>query len=64
MAQPASRASLQADPQQLRNDFIEEARSSLRAYQQTGKHLTHKEVQDWLQSWGSQNERKLPECHS
>lgn len=31
--------------------------------QATGLHATAEEVEQWLSSWGEENERPAPECH-
>jgi predicted transcriptional regulator len=31
--------------------------------QATGLHATAEEVEQWLSSWGDENERPAPECH-
>jgi predicted transcriptional regulator len=43
--------------------FKQEALTSWKAYQETGKHLTAQEVQNWLQTWGSEKETEIPPCH-
>ena len=32
-------------------------------YKETGQHATAEEVDQWLASWGTDNERPAPECH-
>jgi predicted transcriptional regulator len=32
-------------------------------YQETGRHATAEEVDQWLASWGTDNELPAPECH-
>ena len=49
--------------EEARESFKQEAVASWTAYQETGQHLTGKEVHDWLNSWGSEKETKLPKCH-
>jgi len=49
--------------EEARESFKQEALASWTAYQETGQHLTGKEVQDWLESWGSEKETKIPKCH-
>lgn len=44
-------------------DFKQEALASWRSYQETGRHLTGREVQGWLESWGRDDEQAAPECH-
>lgn len=43
--------------------FRQEAQASWQAYRETGRHLTGQEVRDWLQTWGTDDERPVPECH-
>ncbi len=43
--------------------FKQEALASWTAYQETGRHLTGQEVRDWLNSWGTAKETKIPKCH-
>lgn len=41
----------------------QEALASWAAYQETGLHLTGREVRGWLKSWGTEKEKAAPECH-
>ncbi len=43
--------------------FKQEALASWEHYQETGLHLTKQEVQNWLNSWGTDNESEAPQCH-
>ena len=43
--------------------FKQEAMASWKAYQENGRHLTDKEVSDWLGNWGTDDETELPPCH-
>ena len=43
--------------------FKHEALASWKAYKETGQHLTGKEVQDWLSTWGTDKETEVPQCH-
>lgn len=49
--------------EEARENFKQEAVASWIAYQETGQHLTGQEVQDWLNTWGSDKETKIPRCH-
>ena len=42
----------------------QEALASWVAYQETGKHLTCREVCTWLSTWGTEDERAVPEAHT
>jgi predicted transcriptional regulator len=37
--------------------------ASWAAYQETGQHLTGEEVRTWLNTWGTEDEKAVPECH-
>jgi len=49
--------------EEARESFKQEALASWKAYQETGRHLTGPEVRDWLNSWGTDNETQIPQCH-
>jgi predicted transcriptional regulator len=49
--------------EEARERFKNEALASWTVYQETGRHLTGEEVQDWLINWGTDKETKVPPCH-
>ncbi|MGD9170820.1 MAG: CopG family ribbon-helix-helix protein [Candidatus Thiodiazotropha sp.] len=49
--------------EEAKESFKQEALASWRAYQETGRHLTRQEVRDWLNTWGTDKETKIPPCH-
>jgi len=49
--------------EEVRENFKQEALDSWASYQETGRHLTGKEVSHWLKSWGTDNEKVIPPCH-
>ena len=49
--------------EEARESFKQEALASWKAYQETGQHLTGPEVRDWLNTWGTDKETKIPKCH-
>ena len=51
------------DREEAMENFKQEALASWTAYQETGRHLTGQEVSDWLNSWGTEKETKIPKCH-
>ncbi len=51
------------DREEARESFKQEALASWAAYQETGKHLTGEEVRTWLSTWGTDDEKAMPECH-
>jgi len=49
--------------EEARENFKQEALASWAAYQETGRHVTGQEVRAWLNSWGTEEEKAVPECH-
>jgi predicted transcriptional regulator len=49
--------------EEARESFKQEALASWAAYQETGLHLTGQEVRAWLNTWGTDDEGAVPECH-
>jgi len=49
--------------EEARENFKQEAVASWKAYKETGRHLTGQEVRDWLNIWGTDEERQIPQCH-
>ena len=49
--------------EEARESFQQEALASWAAYQKTGRHLTGEEARNWLESWGTEGEADMPECH-
>jgi predicted transcriptional regulator len=49
--------------EEARESFKQEALASWVAYQETGRHLTVPEVRTWLNTWGTDDEKAVPECH-
>jgi predicted transcriptional regulator len=49
--------------EEARENFKQEALASWAAYQETGRHLTGQEVRAWLNTWGTDDDKAVPECH-
>ncbi len=49
--------------EEARESFKQEALTSWESYQETGRHLTGKEVGTWLENWGTDDEKPAPDCH-
>ncbi len=49
--------------EEVREHFKQEALASWAAYKETGRHLTGEEVRGWLNTWGTDDESAMPECH-
>jgi len=50
------------DREEARENFKQEALESWTNFKETGKHLDINEVSDWLDTWGTDKERKIPKC--
>lgn len=48
----------------MRARFQQEAKHSWREFQNTGLHLSGEELYAWLDTWGTDNEKPVPECHN
>jgi predicted transcriptional regulator len=49
--------------EEARDSFKQEALASWKTYKETGRHLTGEEVRAWLETWGTDSEAAMPECH-
>ena len=49
--------------EEAREGFKQEALASWKAYKETGRHLTGKELRNWLKTWGTDEEKEIPPCH-
>lgn len=49
--------------EEARESFKAEALASWAAFQETGQHITGKELATWLTSWGGTSEGDCPPCH-
>jgi len=49
--------------EEARENFKQDAVAAWEACQETGLHLTGQEVRAWLDTWGSEQEMVVPECH-
>jgi predicted transcriptional regulator len=49
--------------EEKREAFRQEALSAWTEFQETGLHATAEEVDQWLTSWGTEDEQPAPACH-
>ena len=49
--------------EEARESFQNEASASWATYQENGRHLTGQEIEDWLNSWGTDATSAPPSCH-
>ena len=51
------------ESEEAKENFKQEALASWVSYQETGLHLTGQEVREWLNNWGTNQEKEIPKCH-
>jgi predicted transcriptional regulator len=49
--------------EEKREQFKRHILKSWQQYEETGLHVTDDELVAYLQTWGSENEAEMPECH-
>jgi len=49
--------------EEKRDSFYQETLKAWVEYKENGLHLTSEEVIEWLESWGTENEKEMPVCH-
>ena len=49
--------------EEARETFRREALTSWVSYKATSRHLTAGEIDNWLNNWGTDKERPVPNCH-
>ena len=49
--------------EEARQSFVEDAHAAWAEFRATGLHLTSEETQAWLDTWGTEAEAEVPECH-
>lgn len=52
------------DQEEKRRRFDEHAQASWQHYQETGLHITGDELFAWMDSWGTDEDTRPPECHT
>lgn len=51
------------DREEKREAFRQQPLDAWEGYRTTGLHATAEEVEDWLASWGTDDELPAPRCH-
>jgi predicted transcriptional regulator len=46
-----------------RESFRKDAIRAWEEYKDTGLHITGTEIEEWLDTWGTEKEKDVPECH-
>jgi len=49
--------------EEKRESFYKETLRAWREIEENGLHITSEELFDWLNSWGTENEKEAPACH-
>jgi predicted transcriptional regulator len=49
--------------EEARESLKQEALASWAAFKEDGQHLTGEEVRAWLNTWGTDDERAMRDCH-
>lgn len=49
--------------EEKREALRQETLKAWEEFRETGLHANAEEVDQWLESWGTENERPAPECH-
>jgi predicted transcriptional regulator len=49
--------------EEARESLKQEAQAFWAAFKKDGQHLTGEEVHAWLNTWGTDDERAMPDCH-
>ena len=50
--------------EESRLNFIRAAEAALLEVRETGLHISHGELDSWLETWGAENEQPMPICHT
>lgn len=52
------------DREERRHALHREAAAAWEAFEATGLHVSGREVTAWVQTWGAEDERPAPACHT
>ena len=55
--------SIFVEKQEAKDKRNQEAMEAYNDYKTTGLHITHEELDTWLDTWGTENEQPAPQCH-
>jgi predicted transcriptional regulator len=50
--------------EESRLNFIRAAEAASQEFKDTGMHVTHDELDSWMETWGTENEQPMPVCHT
>ena len=50
--------------EESRLNFIRAAEAASQEFKETGLHITHEELDSWMETWGTENEQPMPICHT
>lgn len=55
--------SIFVEKQEAKDRMNQEAVQAYNDYKTTGLHVTHEQLDTWLDTWGTENEQPAPQCH-
>ena len=55
--------SIFVEKQEAKDRMNLEAVQAYNDYKSTGLHVTHEQLDTWLDTWGTENEQPAPQCH-
>lgn len=55
--------SIFVEKQEAKDRLNQAAMEAYNDYRTTGLHITHEELETWLDTWGTENEQQAPQCH-
>ena len=50
--------------EESRLNFMRAAEAAAQEFKDTGMHVTHEELDAWMETWGTENEKPMPVCHT
>ena len=50
--------------EESRLNFIRAAEAASLEFKESGLHVTHDELDSWMETWGTENEQPMPACHT
>lgn len=55
--------SIFVEKQEAKDKLNQQAMQAYNNYKTTGLHVSHEQLDTWLDTWGTDNEQAAPQCH-